>query len=403
MPASRFQRIFIIAGILSLFASYLGIWSRFIQDPVERTGSDFIAFYAAGRVAGEWGPAHVYEPDLQQQIQQEVVGFSLVPGQVLLYNHLPFLIPVLQAITDGIYVGSFYRWVVLLLLLYITALTVLSRILQRAGVDRFPIFLTSVSALLFLPVFFSLMNGQDTALLFLGIAVWMYGLLSGKEYVAGLGLSLATVRPHIALVLAIATLFRSPRAFSAFALGAGFLAVLSFLILGQSGTREFIDILFLSAGGEWYGMKEFAMYNLIGLLTRAMPQARPDIIRLVGWIVFGISILALGMLWSKTRHEKNPPIGISVLLALFIVPHLHFHDLALMLFPIYEWIARRQETGNVKTSIATALPVAISLLLLLSNISPTLQYTVPYLMMLALAVYPYYSRSSTLVTRPRRS
>ena len=403
MPAGRFQRIFIIAGVLSLFASYLGIWSRFIQDPVERTGSDFIAFYAAGRVADDSGPPSVYQPGLQQEVQQQVVGFPLVPGQVLLYNHLPFLIPFLQRIADGDYVSSFYRWIVLLIALYLAGLLVLSRVLKRAGADRVTTFLASAGAFLFLPLFFSLMNGQDTAFLLLGTAIWMYGLISGKEYVAGLGLSLATVRPHIALVLALATLFRSVRAFRTFFLGSGLLALMSFLILGPSGTQDFINVLLLSAGGEWYGMKENAMYNLIGLLTRALPQTGSYFIRMAGWIVYGVTIVALCVLWYKTRHQQNPPIGISVVLALFAVPHLHFHDLALLLLPLYELMERSQRTGDTRASVATAFPIAISLLLLLSNISPTLQYTVPYFIMLALAVYPYYLDSGRPLTTPHRS
>ncbi|HXQ37706.1 MAG TPA: hypothetical protein VN843_27100, partial [Anaerolineales bacterium] len=119
MEAASLRRVFIITGIASLFVSYLGIWFRFINDPVERTGSDFIAFYSAGRVAQKEGMENVYNPVLQQQVQQQEVGFQLVQGQVLLYNHLPFLLPILQTLVNTSYVASFYRWVILLIALYI--------------------------------------------------------------------------------------------------------------------------------------------------------------------------------------------------------------------------------------------------------------------------------------------
>ena len=93
MRTSNFRRVFIIVGIASLFLSYFGIWVRFINDPVERTGADFIHFYSAGRIAQSEGAAHVYDLLLQQEIQEQQVGFPLAPGQVLPYNHLPFLIP----------------------------------------------------------------------------------------------------------------------------------------------------------------------------------------------------------------------------------------------------------------------------------------------------------------------
>jgi len=403
MEAASIRRVFIIAGMVSLFVSYLGIWVRFINDPVERTGSDFIAFYSAGRVAQEEGIRKVYNPVLQQQIQQEEVGFPLVPGQVLLYNHLPFLLPILQTLVNTNYVASFYRWVILLSALYITGIGILGRGLPQAGLDRNSNLLMVFSGLLFLPVFFSLMNGQDTAFFFLGVALWVYGLLSGKELLAGFGLSLATVRPHLALFLAVPMLFRYRKIFVGFLLGSGILASLSLLLLGQNGTREFINILLLSAGAEWYGMKENAMYNLIGLLTRTIPQLEAGTIRILGWIVYVFAATCLCILWFRTKDVKHGLIGLSVTLALFSAPHLHFHDLALLLIPIYEIIRESQENRVLKTSIAIGFPIAISLLFLLSNISPYLQYTIPYLIMLLLAAAPYYLKSKMPLTTLHQS
>ena len=403
MLRANIRRIFMIAGIVSLCISYLGVWIRFINDPVERTGSDFIAFYSAGRIAENEGAASVYNPKLQQEIQQEQVGFPLVQGQVLLYNHLPFLIPILQMVVSTNYVNSFYRWIFLLMTLYVAGTAILSRVLREAGVNRNSILLTGIGSLLFLPLFFSLMNGQDTAFTFLGAAIWTYGLFSGRELLAGLGLSLTTIRPQIALFLAIPMLFRHARVFWGFLLGSGLLALLSVLILGPGGTRDFIDILLVSAGGEWFGMKENAMYNLIGLLTRTAPQLGAGTIRTIGWIVYGITMIGLCIVWVRSKHLPGEKISLTVVLSLFVAPHLHFHDLALLLIPIHELIRISRGTGNLKTSIAVAIPIAISLLLLLSNVSPALQYTVPYLVMLALVLYPYYLGLKTPVTTPHQS
>jgi len=193
-------------------------------------------------------------------------------------------------------------------------------------------------------------------------------------------------------------LFRSVKALGGFLFGSGILALLSVLILGPNGTKEFINILLLSTGGEWYGMKEAAMYNLIGLLTRIDPQLDASIIRMAGWVIYGIALISSCILWFKTRQLRTPPIGPTVALALLVAPHLHFHDLTLLLIPLYELIRTSGQPGNLKTSIAIATPLAISLLLLLSNISPYLQYTVPYLIMLALALFPGIPKSISPVT-----
>ena len=398
MQTSGLRRIFIVAGIVSLFVSYLGVWIRFINDPVERTGADFIHFYSAGRIAQSEGAGQVYDLALQQKIEEQQVGFLLAPGQVLPYNHLPFLIPILQTIVGPDYVNSFYRWVIIMFTLFMTGIIILGRILTDHGMDDKSIFLASIGSFLFLPFFFSLMNGQDTAILFLGAAIWMYGLVTKREMIAGLGLSLTTVRPHIALILALPMVFSYRKVFMGFVIGSGILALISFLIIGVDGTREFIDIILISAGGEWYGMKQYAMYNLIGILMRILPWLEAATIRAMGWIVYGTTIIALCIYWSRSKGLEGGKIGLTVILALFTVPHLHFHDLTLLLIPIYELIHYSAGNDRLKTSIATVLPIAISLFLLLGNISPLLQYTFPYLIMIALIAYPYYSKHRTAIS-----
>jgi len=392
-----------IAGLVSLFVSYLGIWMRMISDPVERTGADFIHFYSAGRIAQSQGATRVYDLSLQQRVQEEQVGFPLVPGQVLPYNHIPYLIPILKTIMTPDYIVSFYRWDLIMILLYISGAIILSLLLKQVDMNKGSISITAIGSILFLPVFVSLMNGQDTAFLFLGAAIWMYGLVSGKEYLAGAGLSLTTVRPHIALILALPMLFRHRKVFLAFALSAGSLVLLSVLILGVNGLREFINVLLITAGGEWYGTKQYAMFNLIGLLTRTAPWLQADTIRTIGWAVYGMITFLLCILWARTKDLQTGQIGLTVILALFSVPHLHFHDLALLLIPIYDLIRSSNREGQIKTSIATALPVAISLILLLSNVSPPLQYTIPYFIMFALAAWPYYAKRESSIIAQRQS
>jgi hypothetical protein len=403
MPAANLRRIFLVAGIVSLFVAYVGIWMRMINDPVERTGADFIHFYSAGRIAQSHGSAHVYNLVLQHDVEEEQVGFPLAERQVLPYNHLPFLIPILKIAVNTDYVASFYRWVLIMLLIYAAGIALYGRSLKQAGIETGFLRVVQVGGLLFLPVFFSLMNGQDTALLFLGAAIWVYGLLAGRPLLAGLGLSLTSVRPHLALALALPMLFHRRKVFLGFLLGGGTLGLISFSILGIAGTKEFINMLLLSVGGDWYGLKQPYMFNLIGALLRVLPWIAADAIRTMGWIIYALTIVGLCILWARARDPRNGLIGLTVTLALFVAPHLHFHDLALLLIPIYEWIRSSSESGGLKRSIAIMLPIAISLLLLISNISPYLQYTIPYVVMFVLAGYPYRKRFQTLLTRPHQS
>lgn len=399
MPYSRVQRIFIIAGIVSLFAAYIGWWFRFINDPVQRTGADFIAFYAAGRVAQEYGFSRTYEPGLQQAVQEAVVGFPLVQGQVLLYNHPPLLHPILRLLVTPNYVASFHRWIALLIVIYIISLVVLSKIVESSGMKPGAIRLVAISSLLFLFLYFSLLNGQDTALVFLGAAIWLYGLITGQEWLAGFGLSLTVQRPHLSLALAIPMIFRYRKAFLAYVLGSALLVILSTLVIGLDGMRSYIDILLISTGGEWHGMNEESMVNLLGLALRVFGPSVADPLRIWGWVVFGAAILGLTYAWTITRDMRTNLIGLTVIVTLFTSPHLHFHDLALLLIPFYELI----RVGYLKDFAAIASPLAASLVMLVSNITPALLFTAPYVLMLLLAVYPYILTRKRLLTAPHRS
>src|SRR5215217_9772380 len=110
----------LFAGAVSLLIIYFIWWGRMIGDPVERSGADFIALYSAGRVAQSRGFASIYNIEQQQKIEQEVVGFTLAEGQVLLYNHMPYLVPLLALVVNNNYVQSFECWRIHLDIVYLT-------------------------------------------------------------------------------------------------------------------------------------------------------------------------------------------------------------------------------------------------------------------------------------------
>src|SRR5689334_7268533 len=103
-----------------------------------------------------------------------------------------------------------------------------------------------------------------------GAILWYYGFTQNSNRMAGLGLALTTIRPQIALLLALPMIFnaQSCKAWWWFCLGSAVLVVFSVAILGQDGVRNFINILSVSASGEGYKINEAAMVNLIGMVKR---------------------------------------------------------------------------------------------------------------------------------------
>lgn len=384
-----FRRIFLVAGITAQLIIYPLLWLRMITNPVERTGSDFIAFYTAGRITRLDGPGQVYDIDRQQQVQAEQVGFELIPGQVLLYNHIPWLIPLLWLIAGPNYVYSFIAWQLLLLGILVLSILLLVRMLPGGwkGENSLPLLLGGVT---FFPLFASLMNGQDTAFACLGAVLLASGVLNRRDYLGGLGLALITVRPHIALLLAIPFLFHHRKVLIwAIIFGAG-LAGLSLLLIGWDGARNYLDLVLISAAGEWYGLKEAAMVNLIGLLHRFAPGLGVETIRLTGWIVYASALLGLSIVWKFSREIRETQLTLAVILGMFAVPHLHYHDLTLLLIPLWLLLNLLVRGGYLPLRDAILIPVGASLLLLLGSLIPGAQYSLPALVMIVLILATWF-------------
>ena len=389
MKHINFHRVFVLAGLITLVVVYAILWFRMISSPAERTGADFIVFFTAGRITQTDGAAHVYEPLMQQAVQQAEVGFQLAPGQVLLYNHVPYLIPILNLLISRNYVASFYRWAVLLLALCIAGVVLMAGVLRRARWRQAEAWLAAAGMITFFPLFVSLLNGQDTAFTFFGLCLYMVGFLTEMDWLAGIGLALTSIRPQVTVLLAVPFLFRRQKVFGWFCLASGVLGLLSLAAVGLDGMRGFLNVLEMSTGGVWYGMKEPQMVNLVGLLWRIAPGLGTNVVHWIGWVVYGVTLVGLCILWARSRDIGENQIGLAIVVAVFVVPHLHYHDLTLLLVALVVALLVLVRGGFMSTRKAAHLPLAVSLALLFSNFTPILKLNFPYLIMLLLVLALY--------------
>jgi hypothetical protein len=377
------RRLLTIALLAALVLSYTLLWLRMISDPVQYTGSDFITFYSVGTIGQRYGLSHAYDFNLQKAVEEEVVGFKVDPSNVLPHNHMPFLNPLLVLLvtaTGGNYIPGFIAWNLLMIAVYICAIIVI-RITFADKIEKD--YLTAVVIFLFLPFFVSLMNGQDTALLILGASGLFYGVLKQKPAMAGLGLALTTVRPHIALLLAVPFLFKERKIFWWFCAGASALVLVSLLTLGRNGLVDFFHILFDTLGRS----RETAMVNFIGMAERLLPALDSGWVRLVGWVLYGITLIFLCIFWKRSARIGAGSLGLALIVSLFAAPHLVYHDLSLLLFPLLVVLGMEVERKSLGQKDVALVILGISTVLLLSFISTSFQFFFPYILMLLLGFY----------------
>jgi hypothetical protein len=298
-------------------------------------GRDFVIQMTAGRVADLDGAHQLYEPEAQLKRQSEIRQSTSNTAPLLVFNHPPFLVDVLRPLSRLPYERAYWIWLVCELLLFSLAAFTMTAGLAAHGATRFQVSLSWFAVLSFFPVALALAQGQDTAVLVLGAACWSVLIGQRRDFTAGVLLSLVTIRPHIALTLAIPFVFARRRVFAGFLAGAVLLGLYSLSLVGLQGILAYVDLIRESAVGGRLPMGTLRMPNLLGLLHRVGYGSGDDrAYAIAAWITW-VAFIAMFSIWWASLQSRVSPIHCGLLLigTVFFVPHLHLHDAALLAIP----------------------------------------------------------------------
>ena len=390
MRRVRLSLILVFVAVAFLLTWYTLMWIGLAEERGGYSSTDFRVFYTAGRLAQSGHLSDIYNLNLQYNFQVNYFGVTINPSDLLTFNHPPLLIPIQALLFSEAFAASYWRWVIFLILLLVCSSILVGRLLLLRGWEKPATALAVMGWALSYPVFLSVFKGQDTALLLLGAMVWMYGLLTDQDWLAGLGLALTTVRPQIALAMAIPFLFKRRKIWWWFCAGAMLLVVYSVAMLGWRGVEEFMQVMLVSARGDGYGISPATMFNFIGMVTRIFPDANANIVSISVWIFFILVILLLSFTWWKSKKIGTWQIILMVTLCVFAAPHLHYHDLSLLLLAMVGMMVDGVERGILPLKAARLIPLSLSVLLVLADVT-ALRFWGPYLLMLLLLTWPWWS------------
>jgi len=104
------RNILFVVGIAFQVSWYALLWIRYVQYPKALVTSDFIIFYAAGRIAASGRYDLIYDIQTQRQIQEQLRGETFPTDQLLLFIHPPLLVPIQQLISINNYTGAYFLW-----------------------------------------------------------------------------------------------------------------------------------------------------------------------------------------------------------------------------------------------------------------------------------------------------
>ncbi len=295
---------------------------------------DFVIQMTAGRVAELDGSEQLYNRESQLQRQLEIRHQAQDEEVLLPFNHPPLLVPFLRPLSRLEYNRAYWIWTACTALLLIIAVIVMTSAFSDNGASSLQLTAVRMAVLTFFPIAVVVAQGQDTSVLLIGVAAWIVLFSSRRDFAAGVLLSLATIRPHLAIGLALPFLFARRKVFTGFLIGVTILASFSISLVGFPGVVDYVELIRQSSIGETLVIAEARMPNFLGLIHRLGGGDSRAVAATAAWLTWIAFIVATSIWWrSLGSRVSSIHCGLLVVGTLVLVPHIHLHDLAILTVP----------------------------------------------------------------------
>ena len=332
---------FVLCGIAAVVIAYRGA-----------VASDFLSFWAAGRMAAHGEAAAVY--DIARHHAAEMQAVPAV--HVLPFPYPPFVLALFAPLGLLPYWVAFGLWIAITALVYLLAA-------RRWIAARFSLAQAAAGA--------NFITGQN-GFLASGIFIGGASLIASRPFIGGAILGLLAFKPQLALLLPVALIAgREWRAILGGIVSSLALLGLGLLLFGASSYAAFLAILpdftaWLGAGRWPWGelASTFALLRWVGLSDRAALLVH-------GAIALGAAALT-ARAWALKLDERIPILAAATLL---VPPYLFTYDALLLTLPLAALLRQRG---------ALLVPVwVLSLLPAIAYLRP-FPNTIPLAAMLAL-------------------
>lgn len=300
---------------------------------------DFSIFYTAGQMLRR-GDAHIlYDSDAQLALQREFVKESFIRKGPLPYNHPPFEALVYLPLAYLPYSSAYFLALLVNLATLAAGIYIVQPWLGNIR-ERFPILFVLVP-LAFFPMFYSLIQGQDSVFLWAIYCLAYSEFRRKRELTAGLLLGLGLFKFHLVLPFAFVLMLCGYwRSLVGIAISASVEFAVSLKIVGWNELLYYPRfILTINRQLHRGVIVPENMPNLRGLLT-GWPILSPP----PRWLEAALLLLSLGVLiWAAYRWNPRKVhdvtawnMGFSLaLIATFLVGyHSYTYDMSFLLLPI---------------------------------------------------------------------
>jgi len=357
MPPLRFAIPAVIAAWILAFEI-----PRFIYLlRIHPGANDFRLSYVAAQVGLRWGWAHMYDPELLQQVVMASgypdgaisSSYSYVNPPLLAWLAVPFTaLPITVA---------FYVWTAINLAALIAA--------WRMAVQGSPfvsgvVLLGSISIW---PTLYSLERGQPVLLTYaLAVGCWLMAARK-REVEAGilLGLAWALKPQDLALLPLVLVVCGHGRAAAWWLASTTALWAIFALVIGPTGLGTFLGVQ------VWIASDPINTADTIAILVgRGAPS------------LLAQALLALAAMLGTWRQRRNWDVAFAIGLAGSVVTALHVHEYDFVGLVVAAWIALRQPTPAAELAWL-AIGVICAQALSIGDVLPMVLWPLGWLAMLS--------------------
>ena len=296
-----------------------------LNDSGQPIAGDFIAFYTAGKLVLLGEARRIYDHDrvasLQHEILQGHAGAFFDAFRNPPFFALPFaplaLLDLLPAAAVWFAIGSVF--LVLSVWLLIEEIPYLKQRWRGLAIIVFA----------FPPVYFGLIDGENSALSLLLYVLIYRALVREREVQAGVWAALGLFKPQLFVVFPFVLLVRRMwRGLLAYAVVACVLAVVSLAVVGPSGLQAWGRVLVDPEGGNTLA-NGWRMASLKSFLDLLLPDSTPLTLGL--YVIGSVALLAVvAAAWSDRRTPPQLAWIVTCLTAVLIDFHLVDYDLTVL-------------------------------------------------------------------------
>ncbi len=318
-----------VAGVFLISMSLA--WLKEVGSVVARgtTYRDSLQFYTGAISIRSGRAADLYDLDVQQSLQEKLLQPEYRQDRPHQWELLPFISPPFVALALAPLAGQslpvFYAVTGGLQVLFIAVLVVALQRTANVWPESWRLLLLMLTVL-WLPLSWSLMQGQMSTLLAVAFALGYLALRNNQGILAGIILSILWIKPQYAiLVLPAMLVWRRWSGAGAFA--ASMLALLgaSWATVGLDGLVSYARLLTqIETFGPEYGMFAANYNTLSGLLVRAFGESG------WAWLLAAGPLVILALLRAQ-RGFGPESYALLILTSVLVSLHTHSYDLAVLL------------------------------------------------------------------------